>query len=335
MRTALDAMGGDFAPVEIVKGAVEALPLLPDEDEIILVGRQDCILQQLNDLGGPFPRISIRHAEDVIGMNEHPVEALRRKNDSSIARMVALMASGEVEAVVSAGNTGAVAAATQMGAGLLDGVRRPGISVVVPTMYGPVALCDVGANIKCKPIHLAQYGVMNSIYAQLVLGVKSPRVGLLNIGEEEAKGTDLVHETRRLMKAAPINFVGHAEGRDVFSGKFDVIVCDGFVGNVLLKVVEAMGEAVFKMIATELAAEDPELTNKMQPILKRVSAKHDYAEYGGAPLLGVDGICLISHGSSKARAIRNALTTASRISKHKTNQAIAEALAPRRGEVHT
>ncbi len=334
MRTALDAMGGDYAPVEVVKGAVEALECLPAEDEIVLVGQQELILQQLQSLGGPFPRISIHHAPDVIGMNEHPVEALRRKPNSSIAHMVKLMATGEVEAVISAGNTGAVAAAAQMGAGLLKGVRRAGISIVVPTMHGPVVVCDVGANIKCKPIHLAQYGVMNSVYAQRVLGVESPRVGLLNIGEEEAKGTDLVHETRLLLKAAPIRFLGHAEGRDLFSGKFDVIVCDGFVGNVMLKLIEAMGEAVFKMVAAEVLEEDPALSVKMQPILRRVLARHDYSEYGGAPLLGVKGICLIGHGSSKAKAIRSALGMASRTAKFKVNQAIEEALV-RRGEVHT
>ncbi len=334
MRTALDAMGGDHAPVEIVKGAVEALESLPPEDEIILVGPQDVVAAELAKLGGPFKRIHIEHAPQWIGMDESPVDALRRKPDSSLRRMVKLMTEGKADAVVSAGNTGAMVAAAQMGARPLRGVRRPGISVVVPTIHGPVVIIDVGANIDCKPAQLTTYGVMASVYSQLVLGIKEPRVGLLSIGEEEGKGNTLVRETSDLLKKAPINFCGNAEGRDVFSGKFDVIICDGFVGNVLLKVVEAMAEGVFQMLGQEVAEADPSLSAKLKPIIQKIWQRHDYSTYGGAPLLGIDGICIIAHGSSKARAIRNALKAASQFARQGANEAIEAALAPA-GEVRT
>lgn len=334
MRTALDAMGGDFAPVEIVKGAVQALDSLAPEDEVILVGPRDLVEPELAKLGGPFPRISVEHAEQVIGMDESPVEALRHKPHSSIRRMVELMCEGRAEAVVSAGNTGAVVAAAQMGARLLQGVRRPGIAVVMPTFHGPVVILDVGANIDPKPIHLAQYGVMASVYSRLMLGIEKPRVGLISIGEEDGKGNTLVHETRDLLKHGPANFCGNAEGRDVFNGKFDVIVCDGFVGNVLLKVVEAMAEGMFNMLKAEVSEADPEMAQKLGPMLYKIWERHDYSNYGGAPLLGIDGICIISHGSSKARAVKNALKAASTYARHKANEAIEAALAPA-GEVRT
>ena len=334
MRIALDAMGGDYAPGEIVKGAVQALDILPPEDQIILVGRQETVQGELDRLGGPFPRLAIEHAEHAIGMDESPVEALRKKPQSSIRRMVELMADGRADAVVSAGNTGAVVAAAQMQARMLKGVRRPGISVVIPTNHGPVVVIDVGANIKCKPVQLAQYAVMASVYSQRVLGVDQPRVGLLSIGEEDAKGTELVRETRALLKESPINFRGNAEGRDVFTGKFDVVLCDGFVGNVLLKVIEAMAEGVFRAMSSEVFEADPALAGRLEPIFRKVWERHDYATYGGAPLLGIDGICIISHGSSNARAIMNALKAASQYAQHKVNDAIEAALAPA-GELST
>ena len=328
MRTALDAMGGDYAPTEIVKGAVQALDVLPPGDEIILVGHAETVQKELDALGGPFPRITVEHAEQAIGMDESPVEALRKKPNSSIRRMVELMIEGKADAVLSAGNTGACVAAAQMGARMLNGVRRPGILVVMPTFYGPVTVIDVGANISPKPIHLAQYGVMASVYSNLVLGIKAPRVGLLSIGSEDAKGTDLVQESRELLKKAPINFQGNAEGRDVFNGHFDVVVCDGFVGNVLLKVVEAMADGVFQMLEQEVAQAAPELAGKFQGIFREVHRRHDYSSYGGAPLMGIAGICMIAHGASNAMAITSALKMASKHSAHKVNDAIEAALTP-------
>ena len=215
-----------------------------------------------------------------------------------------------------------------MGARTLTGVRRPGISVVMPTFYGPVVVIDVGANIKCKPAHLAQYAIMASVYSQRVLGIEAPRVGLLSIGTEDAKGTRLVQETRQLLKSAPVNFCGNAEGRDVFNGRFDVIACDAFVGNVLLKVVEAMAEGVFQMLESEMSGSDPALADKFKAVFREVHQRHDYASHGGAPLLGIDGICIIAHGSSTARAIASALKVASQYEAHRVNEAIEAALAP-------
>lgn len=332
MRTALDAMGGDFAPAEVVKGAVLALDELPPEDEIILVGRRDGVEAELAACGGPFPRLSVEHADLVIGMDESPVEALRKKRNSSIRRMIELMTEGRADAALSAGNTGAVVAAAQMQARTLQGVRRPGIAVVMPTYYGPVTVIDVGANIQCKPIHLAQYSIMATVYSQRVLGIEKPRVGLLSIGAEDAKGTQLVQETRELLKKAPVNFQGNAEGRDVFNGRFDVIVCDAFVGNVLLKVVEAMAEGLFQMLEAEVTAADPSLAEKFRSSFQGIRRRLDYTAHGGAPLLGVDGICIISHGSSNARAIASALGVASQFAAHRVNEEIEAALAPA-GEV--
>ncbi|MBN2583450.1 MAG: phosphate acyltransferase PlsX [Planctomycetes bacterium] len=328
MRTALDAMGGDFAPSEIIKGAVEALEILPPEDTILLVGPQDVIESQLRELGGPFDRILVEHAEQAIGMDEAPVEALRQKPRSSISRMVEVMKEGRADAFVSAGNTGAVVAAAQMALRTLRGVRRAGISIIVPTFHGPVVVIDVGANIHAKPVHLAQYGLMASVYSQRVHGTKSPRVGLMSIGSEDAKGTDLVRETRHLLRSASVNFCGNAEGRDLFNGRFDVIVCDGFVGNVVLKVIEGMGEGMVQMLADELTAFAPDMVSKLSPVVSKLQEQHDYASYGGAPLLGIDGIGTICHGSSKARAIRNALKASSRFAGQKVNEAIEDALAP-------
>lgn len=332
MRTALDAMGGDFAPAEIVKGAVEALAVLPPEDEIVLVGQEAAIRAELQSLKCQSPRITICDAAQVIAMDEPPVEALRKKPEASIRRMVELMVTGKVDAVCSAGNTGAVVAAAQMGARSLTGVRRPGIAVVMPTFHGPVTVIDVGANLNCKPLHLVQYAVMASVYAQRVLGIDTPRVGLLSIGEEDVKGTTLVQEAHRLLKEAPVNFVGNAEGRDVFNGRFDVIVCDAFVGNVVLKVVESMAESVMRMIIGEVAEAEPELAQRLGPTLQRVRDHHDYNRYGGAPLLGIDGICIIAHGSSKCVAITNALKAGSTYANHRVNEAIEATLAPAAGE---
>lgn len=327
MRTALDAMGGDFAPAETVKGAVEALAVLPSDDEIVLVGQTDAIEAELDRLGGPVPRLSIEHADEIVAMDESPVEALRKKPGSSIRRMVELMISGQADAVLSAGNTGAVVAAAQMGARTLKGVRRPGISVVLPTFYGPVNVIDVGANIKCKPLHLVQYAVMASAYSQLVLGIDKPRVGLLSIGSEDAKGSSLVQDARELIRETPVNFCGNAEGRDVFNGTFDVIVTDAFVGNVLLKVVESLAEGVFQTLEAEMADADPDLAAKFKTVFREVHQRHDYRSHGGAPLLGIDGICFIAHGSSNSQAIASALEMASQFAKHKVNDAIEASLA--------
>ncbi len=326
MRLAIDAMGGDYAPGEIVRGVVQACDLLPDA-VFVLVGDRVAIEAELADMGAPTDRLEIVHAAQRVAMAETPVEAIRRKPDSSMRRAVELMAAGQADAVVSAGNTGAFVAAAHMVARRLPGVRRPGISVVFPSLHGPVVLIDVGANIDSRPVHLVQYALMADIYARQVIGIADPRVGILSIGEESAKGNELARQTASALEASPLNYWGNAEGRDLFNGRFDVIVCDGFVGNIVLKCVEALAESMFQMITAELKALGPDVAAPLKPVLGELQRKHDSAEYGGAPLLGVDGIIIIGHGNSSARAVANACRAAATYARTGVNQAIVEALA--------
>lgn len=311
MRIAVDAMGGDHAPGEIVRGAVEGLRFLGDEDDILLVGRQDAIEEHLPSDESVRRRVAIHHAPEVIDMDDPPVEAIRQKRSSSIMVMAKLAAQREVDAVISAGNTGACAAACQLRLRTLGNVHRPGIAVVLPSFSGPVTICDVGANVAPKPHHLLQYAQMASAYAETILKIAHPRVGLLSIGGEDVKGSPLVKQTRALIKRDPsLNFIGNVEGREFLSGACDVAVSDGFVGNVVLKLTEGLAEGLFKTIQREIEAESPDLAKRFEPVVRAVWARHDYSEYGGAPLLGVDGVCIICHGSSNARTIQNAVRVA-------------------------
>jgi len=330
VRLAIDAMGGDHAPGEIVRGAVGARDALP-EDEIILVGDAEAVEAELEAAGAARDRIRVVHASERIGMAEPPVEAVRKKPDSSMRRAVELMASGQADAVVSAGNTGAFVAAAHMIAKRLPGVRRPGISVVFPTFHGPVVLIDVGANVDSRPVHLLQYGVMASVYAREVFGIAEPRVGILSIGEESEKGNELAREARELLARSPLNFRGNAEGRDLFNGRFDVVVCDGFVGNVVLKCVEALADSVFQTILAEVRRLGPENREALLPVMKDLQRRHDADEYGGAPLLGVNGVVIISHGNAKARAVTNALRAAATYARQGVNRTIVEEIAKARG----
>jgi phosphate acyltransferase len=326
VRLAIDAMGGDNAPHEIILGAVAARDGLP-EDEIILVGDESVIHSELRAAGATADRLKIVHAGQQVAMDESPVEAIRRKPDSSMRRAMELMAKKEADAVVSAGNTGALVAASQLIAKRLPGVSRTGFSVVLPTMHGPVVLIDVGASVESRPIHLLHYGLMAGLYARKVLAIENPRVGILSVGTEGEKGNDLVHEARDLLSKAPLNFCGNAEGRDLFNGRFDVVVCDGFVGNIVLKCVEAFAENMFHMVAQEIGTLDPALLAKMGPVMQRLKGRHDSEEYGGAPLLGIDGLVIKCHGNSKARAVTNALRVASAYACHHVNDLIVEAVA--------
>jgi len=326
VRLAIDAMGSDYGPRETVRGAVAARDLLAD-DEIILVGDQAVIERELAAVGAPRDRLRIKHASQVVAMAEPPVEAIRRKPDSSMRRATELIARGEADAVVSAGNTGAFVAAAHMIAKRLPGIRRPGISVVFPTFYGPVVLIDVGANVDSRPVHLLQYGLMADLYARKVIGIEAPRVGILSIGEESEKGNELAREARELLEKAPLAFCGNAEGRDIFNGRFDVIVCDGFVGNIVLKCVEALVSNMFQVIMQEFKALDPQAAAPLAPVLKELRRRHDAEEYGGAPLLGVDGVVIICHGNSSARAITNALRAADACARNQVNRMIVEAVA--------
>jgi glycerol-3-phosphate acyltransferase PlsX len=261
-------------------------------------------------------------------MDEAPVESLRRKPKSSISVMAKLGKLGRADAVISAGNTGACVAAFQMRMRNLEGVIRPGIAVVFPTFEGPVTICDVGANIACKPMNLYQYAVMASTYSRNLLGIERPRTGLMSIGAEDAKGNEVVKKARELMKSDEgMNFIGNIEGRDIFEGICDVAVCDGFVGNVILKITEGLVAGLFKAIKHELLEEKLRLAMKFKPVMKRIYKKYDYNEYGGAPLLGVNGTAIICHGSSNSRTIKNAVLAAKRYNTEKVNEKIVEYLA--------
>jgi len=337
MRIGVDAMGGDLAPAEPVKGAVAAAEALADGDEIVLIGRAEAITPLLASSPGWERHIRVVHAPDVVGMDEAPVESLRAKPNSSIARMAELAKAGEVDAILSAGNTGACVAAAQMRLRRLRGVHRPGIAIVVPTFYGPVTMCDVGANVNCRPTHLFQYAVMASEYAKVICKVEAPRVGLLSIGEEDAKGTQLVKGTRALLRGAPeMRFIGNVEGRDLFHGGCDVVVTEGFVGNVALKLMEGLAEGLFQSLLSELGQTgmQPEHRQFLMKSVGGIRDKYDFNEYGGAPLLGVNGICVICHGASQQRGIANAVRVAARLARQKINDRIAERIAECQGTAH-
>lgn len=319
-RIALDAMGGDHAPMEIVRGARDAAYELGVH--IILVGDQEKIQRELDgDAAGGL--ISIVHAPEVVEMDEHPVNAIRKKKNSSIGVATQLVKEGTADAVVSAGNTGAQMASSLFILGRIAGVDRPAISTLLPTAGGVVALLDVGANVDCRPQHLKQFAVMGSLYAEKVLGLPNPRVGLLNIGAEETKGNELTLAAYQLLKEAEINFVGNVEGRDLFLGTSDVAICDGFVGNVVLKSAESLAMSILGMFQQELGKlEDILGRERIMHIMSCFKRRMDYAEYGGAPLLGVDGVSVISHGSSRARAIKNAV----RVAKETVEQRLVPAI---------
>jgi len=334
MRIALDAMGGDFAPGPIVAGAVEAVRDRPDLT-VVLVGDRGRVEAELAKApGAPADRLPVVHASLVIDMHDKPVEALRKKRDNSISKCWGLMASGDVHAVVSAGNTGAMVASALFNAKMfLPGVRRPGIAAIFPSHQGPVVICDVGANMNAKPEDLYQYGLMGAIYAEAILGVTDPKVGLLNVGAEDDKGTDLTKATRALFLNSPLadRFVGNVEGRDIYEGKARVVVCEGFVGNVLLKAGEGAVEFLFSALKLEMGKLLPTLPAEAGPAvvssLKDLKTRFEYQEFGGGPLLGIRGACIICHGSSGARAIQNALRVAATLADEALNSRIAEQLA--------
>ena len=328
MRIAIDAMGGDNAPDEIIAGALESIEFLAEDDELILVGQEETIKAHLpSSKSGKVP-IHIVHAPDAIAMGEVPIESLRKKPKSSISVIAKLAKRDQTDAIISAGNTGACVAAFQMRMRNLPGVNRPGIAVVFPTPEGQVTICDVGANIACKPIHLYQYGVMASIYSRNLLKIDNPRVGIMSIGSEEAKGNEVVKKARELYRSdSDMNFIGNIEGRDIFSGVCDVAVCEGFVGNVILKLTEGLVDGLFKAIKHELMEEKIRLALKFKPVMKRIYQKYDYNEYGGALLLGINGTALICHGSSQSRTIKNAILASKRFYTEKINDKIIDYLS--------
>lgn len=303
-------MGGDKAPRDVVRGAVEAA-----EEyglTVILVGDSGIIERELDEMGLPRNRVDICHCTEVAEMDESPAMVLRRKKDASIRVAFELVKSGEAQAVVSAGNSGATLAVGSYVLGRMSGVDRSGIAGIFPTLKGYSVVIDIGANVDCKPIFLYQFGIMASAYVSEIFNLENPRVGLLSIGEEDNKGNDLVRKAHEFFKGGDLNFIGNVEGRDVFAGSVDVIVCDGFVGNVVLKLAEGAAEVIAMMLKSELTAGFWSRLGAFfsQGAYRRFRKKVDYAETGGAPLLGIKGVAIISHGASSPRAIKNAIRTA-------------------------
>lgn len=327
MKIVVDAMGGDHGVQVIVEGALQAVKEYAPE--IILIGDEQKIQSCLDKLGYKGDKVCVYPAQETIQMHESPAVSVRRKRKSSIVLGVGLVRDGKADAFFSAGNTGAVVCAATLDLGLLAGVERPGIAIVTPTLKGISLIVDVGANIDAKPLHLLQYGIMGSAYMENIFNKQNPSVGLLNVGEEESKGTDFVKDTYELLSKSKLNFVGNVEGKALFSGKCDVIVCDGFVGNVALKVTEGTAEAIQVFLKRHLLKAN--LLGKVGILLlkntfKRFKKELDYAEYGGAVLLGVDGVVIIGHGRSNPRAIKNAIRVALEEVERKINQKILEAL---------
>ena len=324
MRIALDCMGGDrYTFPRNLHGAIQAAK--DDGSEIILVGDKSAIKNELSIYGETNLPLRMEHAEETVAMDESPSSALRRKKNSSIWVAVQLVREGKAEAVVSAGNTGAAMAMAKTQLGMLPHVERPAIAVPLPTPRGFSILLDAGANVDCKPEHLYQFAVMGSVYARNMYGKDSPRIGLLNVGEEESKGNELAKGAYELLERRCAGFIGNIEGKDVFTGDVDVIVCDGFVGNIVLKIGESLAKIVRNML------HDAGLRGKLAGLLMKrqyvdLKRHFSYAEYGGAPLLGINGVCIISHGSSSPRAIRNALLCAKEFAKHNLNKHIEQAI---------
>lgn len=313
MRIAVDAMGGDKGPKVVVPGAIDAILALRGDARLILVGREEEIRPLV---GGIDPAmVEIVHASETIDMHESPATAIRRKKDASITVALRLVREGRADAMVSAGNTGAVVASSLLTIGRLHGVSRPAISTLWPNKRSGAVVLDVGANHECTPKNLVQFAIMGSVFAEHHLGIPRPRVGLLNIGEERSKGNELVRDSYELLEADPrVHFIGNVEGRDVFDGAADVVVCDGFVGNVILKFSESIYGFLSHLVRDEirrgLLAKAGALL--MMPAFKSIRSQLDYAEYGGAPLLGVKGVVIISHGKSSRRAIANAVLAAAK-----------------------
>jgi glycerol-3-phosphate acyltransferase PlsX len=324
MRVALDAMGGDYAPSVNIEGAVETVNEHVDID-VILVGNESVIEKELQNKRYHASRISVRHASQVIDMHESSTAAIRRKKDSSIRVGIDLVKSGKVDAFVSAGHSGVVMATSLLLLGRSEGVDRPAIATIMPTLKDTFILVDAGANVDSKPENLLQFALMGNTYCKLVLNRARPRVGLLSIGEEDTKGNELTKEAFKLLKETQLNFIGNVEGKDIFTGKADVVVCDGFIGNIALKISEGLAETILKMLKREITSVSTGRVGYllMKPAIRNFKKRTDYDEYGGAPLLGINGSCIISHGRSTSKAIKNALRVAADYSRKRVFDAIS------------
>ena len=330
VRIAVDAMGGDHAPHEIVKGAVLAATEYPIE--VLLVGQEEVVHKALAAVNSTARNIEVVDAREVVEMDDNALTPLRRKRNSSVRVCANLVAEGRADAFVSAGNTGATWTSARAVMGMIEGVSRPALAAILPRLEGHTVLLDVGANVDAKPNHLREFAVMGHFYAQMLFGIEAPRVGLLSIGEEEGKGNELTKETYRVLKETGLNFIGNTEGRDVYNGNADVVVCDGFIGNVVLKVSESLAETVGGMIREEISRTLP---RKLGGLLARgafagLKKRIDYSEYGGAPLLGVKGGCIVSHGRSNAKAMKNAIRIAADFARNHIDTKIQEKV----GDLH-
>ena len=328
MRVALDAMGGDYAPRNLVEGAVLALREYPQMTKLFLVGDQAAVQAELTRLGCADARVEIVHASQVVDMSDEAVSSVRKKKDSSVSRAVDLVKKGQADAIVSAGHTGAAVAASTIKLRTLPGVERAGIASTVPTEGNLFVLIDAGANPDAKPNHLLQYAIMGSVYSRHVLGYQNPSIGLMSIGTEDNKGSETTKEVFKLLKASGLNFRGNVEGHDLFEDPVEVVLCEGFVGNVVLKTCEALAHAIFSWLKHELKKNPLRVAGAVlaKGAFKAIRDKVNVDEYGGSVLLGVDGICIIAHGSSSALAVKNAIRVALESIAHQVNPHIVKEL---------
>ncbi len=335
MKIAVDAMGGDYGPAPVIEGSLQAA----DEQDldIILVGDESTLVNECRRLKCTSPRLTVHHAPQVVEMHESPAAVARKKRDSSIWIATELVKSGEASAVVSPGNTGASMVASFFVLGLTKGVERPAIATSLPTLTGSAIMLDVGANVDCTAKHLEQFALMGNEYGKYVFGKPNPKIGLLSIGEEDTKGNEVTKEAFKLLKASPLNFIGNVEGRDVYSGTADVVVCDGFIGNVALKISEGVAETIKKLLLKEISGSF--MGRLAYPLiagpLLKLKRKIDYAEFGGAPLLGVNGVTMICHGRSSAKAIKNAIRRAKGLAETRMDELIQRDIEESLARPHT
>ncbi|OUU26254.1 MAG: hypothetical protein CBC13_00635 [Planctomycetia bacterium TMED53] len=337
---AVDAMGGDKIPLVPIQGAFRALENNPDL-ELILVGPEDQVLPAVDSCGGLNDRLRFEHTPEWVLMEESPVEALRNKPNSSLSRIVQMQKDRTVEGIFSAGNTGAFVAACSIQLRMLEGVRRPAIALPMPRGETPVILCDGGANVESRPLHLLHNAAMSATFLRSIYGIESPRIGLLNVGSEQDKGHTLAKEAHELLTQSGLNFAGNVEGNDLFNTSVDVIVCDGFTGNVVLKSSEGLSEFIFSTIAAELSKDSVggidlgPFKEMISMGMKKIASRFDYAEYGGAPLLGPKGICTIGHGKSDERAICNAITWTCKMIESRFEEDLVRAVGEVNGSIES
>lgn len=329
IRVSVDAMGGDFAPGNEIDGALEALSEKKNELEVLLIGKKEVLKEELSKRNYSGDGIRIVNADEVVTMTDSPTESYKNKPNSSLVVSLDVQKNGEADATISAGNTGAMMAASILKLGRIKGIGRPSIGALFPHDKGQTMLFDVGASVDCKPQHLLEFGLMGSIYMNHVVGIKNPSVGLLSVGEEKSKGNELTFEAYELLEKSGLNFIGNVEGRDILAGTADVIVCDGFVGNIILKFAESVPTTLknkFMNYASENIFKKM-WVGMMYKTLKKILSDFDYQKYGGVPLLGVNGVSIIGHGKSTPEAIKNMIFTAMNVINSGVNARIAEAVA--------